>query len=77
MRQVYSFAGNGGGMLAEVLVVWAGLGETITGMSVMPHLGHLPGLCPKCDMKLVETGTVAHGKIAEAHWVEQHPAQQH
>jgi RND family efflux transporter MFP subunit len=33
-----------------------------------------PGLCPKCDMKLVETSTVAHGKIAEAHWLEQHPA---
>jgi RND family efflux transporter MFP subunit len=31
-----------------------------------------PGLCPKCDMKLVETSTVAHGKIAEAHWLEQH-----
>ena len=33
-----------------------------------------PGLCPKCDMKLVETTTVAHGKIAEGHWLEQHPA---
>src|ERR1039458_2843456 len=33
-----------------------------------------PGLCPKCDMKLVETSTVAPGKIAEAHWLEQHPA---
>ena len=33
-----------------------------------------PGLCPKCDMKLVETSTVAHEKIAEAHWLEQHPA---
>jgi RND family efflux transporter MFP subunit len=32
------------------------------------------GLCPKCDMKLVETSTVAHEKIAEAHWLEQHPA---
>ena len=31
-------------------------------------------LCPKCDMKLVETSTVAHEKIAEAHWLEQHPA---
>jgi RND family efflux transporter MFP subunit len=29
-----------------------------------------PGLCPLCDMKLVETSTVAHGKIAEAHWRE-------
>src|ERR1039457_3153743 len=33
-----------------------------------------PSLCPKCDMKLVETTTVAHGKIAEGHWLEQHPA---
>ena len=31
-----------------------------------------PGVCPKCGMKLVETSTVAHGKIAEAHWLEQH-----
>jgi RND family efflux transporter MFP subunit len=29
-----------------------------------------PGLCPKCDMKLVETSTVAHGTIAEGHWRE-------
>jgi rubrerythrin len=36
-----------------------------------------PGVCPKCDMKLVETTTVAHGKIAEAHWREQHPSHQH
>ena len=36
-----------------------------------------PGLCPMCDMKLVETSTVAHGKIAEAHWREEHPAHQH
>ena len=32
-----------------------------------------PGLCPKCGMKLVETSTVAHGKIAEANWRKQHP----
>jgi RND family efflux transporter MFP subunit len=36
-----------------------------------------PGLCPKCDMKLVDTSTVAHGKMAEAHWREQHSGQQH
>jgi rubrerythrin len=30
-----------------------------------------PGSCPKCGMKLVETSTVAHGKIAEGHWLEQ------
>jgi uncharacterized protein with PIN domain len=32
-----------------------------------------PGLCPKCGMKLVETSTVAHGKIAEEHWRNEHP----
>jgi RND family efflux transporter MFP subunit len=31
-----------------------------------------PGVCPKCDMKLVETSTVGHGKIAEQHWRDQH-----
>jgi RND family efflux transporter MFP subunit len=31
-----------------------------------------PGLCPKCDMKLVETSTVAHGKVAEENWRRQH-----
>ena len=33
-----------------------------------------PGLCPKCEMKLVETSAVDHGKIAEEHWLKQHPA---
>jgi rubrerythrin len=33
-----------------------------------------PGLCSKCDMKLVETSTVSHGKVAEQHWLEQHAA---
>jgi len=32
-----------------------------------------PGLCPKCDMKLVVTSTVAHGKVAEENWRKQHP----
>jgi hypothetical protein len=32
-----------------------------------------PGVCPKCDMKLVETSTVAHGKTAEENWRRQHP----
>jgi RND family efflux transporter MFP subunit len=32
-----------------------------------------PGECPKCGMKLVETSTVAHGKVAEANWRKQHP----
>jgi rubrerythrin len=27
-----------------------------------------PGICPKCDMKLVETSKVKHGKSAEEHW---------
>jgi rubrerythrin len=31
-----------------------------------------PGLCTKCDMKLVETSTVAHGKVAEENWRKQH-----
>ena len=30
------------------------------------------GICPKCQMKLVETSTVSHGKIAEQHWKDQH-----
>ena len=32
-----------------------------------------PGQCPKCEMKLVETSTVSHGKIAEGNWRRQHP----
>jgi RND family efflux transporter MFP subunit len=35
-----------------------------------------PGLCPKCDMKLVETSAVAHGKVAEGHWRERQSAPQ-
>jgi RND family efflux transporter MFP subunit len=31
-----------------------------------------PGLCPECEMKLVPTSTVKHGKIAEEHWREEH-----
>jgi hypothetical protein len=27
-----------------------------------------PGKCPKCDMDLVPTSSVAHGKIAEENW---------
>jgi multidrug efflux pump subunit AcrA (membrane-fusion protein) len=33
-----------------------------------------PGVCLKCEMKLVETSTVAHGKTAEANWRKAHPA---
>ena len=31
-----------------------------------------PGKCPKCEMELVPTSTVSHGKIAEANWRKQH-----
>lgn len=33
-----------------------------------------PGKCPKCEMPLVETGKVKHGKTSEEHWRKQHPA---
>ena len=33
-----------------------------------------PGVCPKCDMKLVDASTVTHRKIAEENWLKQHPA---
>ncbi len=32
-----------------------------------------PGTCPKCEMELVPTTQVAHGKTAEKIWREQHP----
>jgi hypothetical protein len=32
-----------------------------------------PGKCPKCEMDLVLTSTVSHGKIAEENWRKQHP----
>jgi RND family efflux transporter MFP subunit len=31
------------------------------------------GKCPKCEMELVPTSTVSHGKIAEENWRKQHP----
>ena len=31
-------------------VVWAGFGWIITGMSVMPHRGHLPGLSARTSL---------------------------
>jgi hypothetical protein len=34
-----------------------------------------PGVCSKCDMKLVETSTVAHGRVAEQNWRGQHPGE--
>jgi len=37
-----------------------------------------PGKCPKCEMDLVRTDSVPHGKIAEENWNKQHPpAHQH
>jgi len=30
------------------------------------------GKCPKCDMELVPTASVLHGKIAEENWRKQH-----
>jgi len=33
-----------------------------------------PGQCPKCEMDLVPTTTVAHGKLAEETWRKQHAA---
>jgi rubrerythrin len=32
-----------------------------------------PGKCPKCEMDLVPTSGVAHGKISEEAWRKQHP----
>jgi RND family efflux transporter MFP subunit len=32
-----------------------------------------PGKCPKCEMDLVPTSTVSHGKAAEENWRKQHP----
>jgi rubrerythrin len=32
-----------------------------------------PGKCPKCEMALVPTSTVPHGKTAEETWRKQHP----
>jgi membrane fusion protein, copper/silver efflux system len=34
-----------------------------------------PSKCPKCEMDLVPTSSVAHGKIAEENWRKQHPSQ--
>jgi rubrerythrin len=36
-----------------------------------------PGKCPKCEMELVPTSTVAHGKTAEDNWNKQHSATSH
>ncbi len=34
-----------------------------------------PGKCPKCEMDLVPTDTVPHGKLAEENWRRQHASQ--
>lgn len=53
-------------------------GSVIPGLYTCPMASHAdvvsdkPGVCPKCDMKLVETGTVKHGKIAKENWRRQH-----
>jgi hypothetical protein len=31
-----------------------------------------PGICPKCEMKLVPTSKVKHRKLAEENWLKQH-----
>ena len=31
-----------------------------------------PGVCPKCEVELVETTKVKHGNLAEANWAKQH-----
>jgi multidrug efflux pump subunit AcrA (membrane-fusion protein) len=36
-----------------------------------------PGKCAKCDMEMVPTSKVAHGKIAEENWRKQHPSAGH
>jgi RND family efflux transporter MFP subunit len=36
-----------------------------------------PGKCPKCEMDLVPTSTVAHGKVAEENWRKQHAHEQY
>ena len=37
-----------------------------------------PGKCPKCEMDLVPTSTVPHGKAMEEKWRKQHePTAQH
>ncbi len=33
-----------------------------------------PGKCPECEMELVPTSSVKHGKTAEENWRKQHPA---
>jgi uncharacterized protein with PIN domain len=32
------------------------------------------GKCPKCEMQLVPTASVAHGRVAEAHWKKSAPS---
>jgi RND family efflux transporter MFP subunit len=60
----------------------AGAGETQTLPATLytcPMASHADvvsdksGKCPKCEMELVPTTTVSHGKIAEENWRKQHP----
>ena len=50
MGHVYNFAGYRPLALAGAFVAWAGFGCTITGMSVMPHRGHLPDLSDRTSL---------------------------
>ena len=36
-----------------------------------------PGKCPKCEMELVPTSTVSHGKLAEENWRKAHASPEH
>jgi rubrerythrin len=56
------------------------LPATLYTCPMAPHadvVSDKPGKCPKCEMELVLTSTVAHGKIAEANWRKQHPTNEH
>jgi uncharacterized protein with PIN domain len=46
-------------------------------MAVCETVSDQEGRCPKCNMKLVETTTVDHGKVMETLWRERHAAPPH
>jgi rubrerythrin len=54
--------------------------ETLPTLFTCPMASHAdvvsakPGKCPKCEMDLVPTSSVTHGRIAEANWRKQHPS---
>jgi RND family efflux transporter MFP subunit len=55
--------------------------QSATNLYTCPMASHAdvvsdkPGKCTKCDMILVPTSTVPHGKVAEENWRKQHTAQ--